>query len=90
MRANITRALDVVLAEAAVMTLATAMPRKSAETLVRNAARLAASENRPLIDVVKGLAPDANVDWFSLAQPENYLGQTQEIIDAILKSARDL
>jgi 3-carboxy-cis,cis-muconate cycloisomerase len=91
MSANLTRANDVVLAEAAVFALAKAMSRAKAEELVKKACGVAASEGKPLIDVVKTLAgskvPDGAVDWQALAKPENYLGETEKIIDQVLKSA---
>jgi adenylosuccinate lyase len=88
MTANIKRAQDVILGEAAVFRLTECMSRAEAEDLVRKASRIAMSERTPLITVVRRLAHNAVVDWDSLAQPENYLGQTQEIIDAVLAAAR--
>ena len=91
MRANIARANDVILAEAAVFALAKAMPRAQAEELVKKACGTAAGENRPLIHVVKELVGDSiesgAVDWQALAKPENYLGESGKIIDRVLKSA---
>ena len=86
MRANIARANDVVLAEAAVFALAKTMPRMDAEELVKEAVR----KRKPLIDAVRQLAPSATIDWEALAKPENYLGETNEIIDAVLERARRL
>ena len=94
MRENITRADDVILAEAAVFALAKAMPRAKADELVKKACGIAVSEGKPLIDVVRNLAksiiPDETVDWQALAAPENYLGETAKIIDRVLKSANRL
>jgi 3-carboxy-cis,cis-muconate cycloisomerase len=91
MRANIARAHDVILAEAAVFALAKVMSRGKAEELVKQACGTAVSENRPLIEVVEGLAGDAvkkgEVDWDALAEPKNYLGATAAMIDRVLKSA---
>ena len=91
MRGNISRANDVILAEAAVFALATAMPRQKAEELVKKACGIAVSEKKPLIDVVKNLAGDSvqpeAVDWQALAQPENYLGETEKFIDQVCQSA---
>jgi 3-carboxy-cis,cis-muconate cycloisomerase len=91
MRGNITRANDVILAEAAVFALARAMPRPKAEELVKKACGVAVGENRPLIDVVKELVGDSiksgAVDWQALAKPENYLGESGKIIDRVLKGA---
>jgi 3-carboxy-cis,cis-muconate cycloisomerase len=92
MRANMVRANDVVLAEAAVFALAKAMPRAKAEELVKNACAIAISEARPLIDVIKETVavPDGTVDWQALADPANYLGETEKIIDGVLQRANQL
>jgi 3-carboxy-cis,cis-muconate cycloisomerase len=94
MRENITRADDLILAEAAVFALAKAMPRAKADELVKKACGIAVSEGKPLIEVVRNLAksiiPDETVDWQALAAPENYLGETAKIIDRVLKSANRL
>jgi 3-carboxy-cis,cis-muconate cycloisomerase len=94
MRENIARADDVILAEAAVFTLAKAMARSKADELVKKACGIAASEGKPLIEVVRNLAasiiPDNAIDWQALAAPENYLGETERIIDRVLKSANRL
>jgi 3-carboxy-cis,cis-muconate cycloisomerase len=91
MLSNITRAHDVILAEAAVFALAKAMTRAQADELVKQACAIAVSESQPLIEVVKNLAGDSvkaeTVDWEALAKPENYLGETEKIIDQVLKSA---
>ena len=94
MRANIERANNVILAEAAVFRLATAMPRPKAEELVKRACRQAVAENRPLIEVVKRLAQaegvDGAVDWQALSKPENYIGESNKIIDRVLERANKL
>jgi 3-carboxy-cis,cis-muconate cycloisomerase len=94
MRANLARAHDVTLAEAAVFALAKAMPRAEAERLVKQACARAAADGMPLIALVRELAgskiADGTVDWQALAAPENYLGETDKIIDRMLKSASRL
>jgi 3-carboxy-cis,cis-muconate cycloisomerase len=94
MRDNIARANDVVLAEAAVFALARVMPRPKADELVKNACSIAVSEGKPLIEVVRtlaaGLVSDGTVDWPALAMPENYIGETEKMIDRVLKSASHL
>ena len=89
MRANIANANDVILAEAAVFALAQAMPRAQAEELVKKAGAVAVSDNKPLIDVVKNLAGDSvtSIDWQALARAENYLGETDKMIDLVLQLA---
>ena len=94
MRANITRANDVILAEATVFALAKVLPRPTAEELVKKACGVAVAEERPLIEVVEELANDTikkgEVDWPALARPENYLGESGKLIDQVLKGAEKL
>src|SRR5215467_216160 len=94
MRENIMRAGDVILAEAMVFALAKAMPGGKADELVKRACSIAASGGKSLIEVVRHLAratiPDEAVDWQALAAPENYLGETEKIIDRVRKSANSL
>jgi len=92
MRSNISRANDVILAESAVFALASAMPRLKAEKLVKEACGIATTKNRPLIEVVKQLAGDSikkgEVDWQSLTDPKNYLGETKKLISQVLERAK--
>jgi 3-carboxy-cis,cis-muconate cycloisomerase len=92
MRANIARANDVILAEAAVFALARAMPRAKAEELVKTACGNAVSQGKPLIDVIKEMAtlPHGAVDWEALCNPANYLGETEKIIDGVWQRAKKL
>jgi 3-carboxy-cis,cis-muconate cycloisomerase len=94
MRNNIHRANDVILAEATVFVLARVMPRPKADELVKKACVIALSEGKPLIEVVRNLAgsliADDTVDWQALAAPENYLGETERIIDRLLKGTSRL
>jgi 3-carboxy-cis,cis-muconate cycloisomerase len=94
MHANIARAHDVILAEAAVFALSDHMSRPKADELVKKACGIAVSDGRPLIEVVKTLVgaavADGAIDWQALAQPENYLGETEKIIERVLKSANRL
>jgi len=92
MRGNISRAHDVILAEAAVFGLAKVIPRGRAEELVKKACGVAVGENKPLIEVLEALAGDfvqpGTMDWKNLARPENYLGETDKLIDLVLVQAR--
>jgi 3-carboxy-cis,cis-muconate cycloisomerase len=94
MRANIARANDTILAEAAVFALTRAMPRPKAEALVKKACGQALAENKPLIDVVRSLAKDegadGGIDWQALGKPENYLGESRKLIDRVLERANKL
>jgi len=92
MRANIAGGNDVILAEAVVFALTSAMPRAKAEDLVKTACGIAIAEGKPLIEVVKARAALAAgaVDWEALSNPVNYLGETEKIIDGVLQRAREL
>jgi 3-carboxy-cis,cis-muconate cycloisomerase len=92
MRANIANANDVILAEAAVFALSAAMSRAQAEELVKRACAVALADDKPLIQVVQALAGETVksgiFDWQALADPANYLGETNQIIDRVLKQAK--
>jgi 3-carboxy-cis,cis-muconate cycloisomerase len=92
MRANIARADDVILAEAAVFALAAAMPRQKAEELVKKACAANVPEHKPLIEIVQRLAASqiggAQIDWAALSRPENYLGETEKMIGRVLDAAK--
>lgn len=94
MRENLRRAHDLVLAEAAVFALSKEMPRSKAHELVQKACGIAVSEGKSLIEVVRSLSGDAvpqgAIDWSALAEPANYLGETQRMIDHVLKNASKL
>ena len=94
MGANIARANDFILAEAAVFALAQAIPRPMAEELVKKACAVAAAENKPLIAVVQKLADvsvtKVEVDWKALAEPKNYLGDTNKLIGRVLTRAKKI
>jgi len=74
--------------------LARAMPRTQAEELVKRACGVAVAENNSLIEVVKTLAGPSikpgSVDWQTLADPANYLGESNRMIDRVLQQARKL
>jgi len=94
MRANIGRANDIILAESAVFALASAMPRTKAEELVKKACAVAVAEDKPLIEAIEKLAKDSvkegAVDWQMLAEPANYLGETETIISQVLQQAKKI
>jgi 3-carboxy-cis,cis-muconate cycloisomerase len=94
MRANMARANDVILAEAAVFELAKTMPRQKAEVLVKRACSTAIADGKSLIEVVRQLAEDTvadgAVDWQALARPENYLGETDKMIARVLRYAEKI
>jgi 3-carboxy-cis,cis-muconate cycloisomerase len=92
MRGNIARENDVILAEAAVFALASAMPRTEAEECVKQAITVALAQHRPLIEVVREITaariPEGSLDWQALGRPENYLGETGKLIDAVMERAK--
>jgi 3-carboxy-cis,cis-muconate cycloisomerase len=94
MRANIARARDLILAEAAVFALVRALPRPKAEALVKKACAQAVAENKSLIEVVHQLAKTEGaedaVDWQALGQPEHYLGESSKMIDRVLERAKKI
>jgi hypothetical protein len=51
-------------------------------------------KKKPLVEVVRRLAEvevaDGTVDWQRLSKPENYLGETQVIIDGVIESTNRL
>ncbi len=91
MRENMARANDLVLAEAVSFALSAHMPRADAHETVSKACAVAVAERKPLVDAVRdlvsGRVPEGAVDWNGLRDPANYLGETQKIIDRMLKLA---
>ena len=94
MRANIRRGHDLILAEAAVFALSRSMSRSEAEELAKEACALAAAEDRPFIEVVASLATNRvgqnSIDWPAIAEPKNYLGEANRMLDAVLGKAKAL
>jgi 3-carboxy-cis,cis-muconate cycloisomerase len=83
MRANLDASNGLILAEAASFALSQHMPRSEAQTLVKQACQEVAKTGRPLMEVLAGWT-DAPVDWAAVADPANYLGSANELIDRIL------
>ncbi len=88
MRANLDASNGLILAEAAGFALAAHMTRDEAQSLVKDACRTVAESGRKLMDIL-GETTDAPVDWQALADPANYLGATNALIDRILAAARN-
>jgi 3-carboxy-cis,cis-muconate cycloisomerase len=91
MRENMARANDLVLAEAISFALSAHIPHPEAHELVKRACVIAVAEGKKLVDAVRDMArdavPEGAIDWNALGNPENYLGETQKIIDRVLKAA---
>lgn len=83
MRANLDASNGLILAEAASFALSAHMPRAEAQALVKDACRAVAKTGRPLMEILAGRT-DAPVDWVAVADPANYLGTANALIDRIL------
>lgn len=87
MRANLEATNGLALAEAASFALSRHLPRAEAQAATKAACRKAVAENRNLFDVL-AQDTDTPVDWAQVADPANYLGNTDELIDAALAQVR--
>ena len=87
MAANLASQNGLLLAEAASFALAAHMPRPDAQALVKQACATVMAEGLPLVEVLRGRT-DAPVDWVALADPANYLGANDQLIDRVLAEAR--
>ncbi|KAA5556859.1 3-carboxy-cis,cis-muconate cycloisomerase, partial [Pseudomonas aeruginosa] len=82
----------LIMAEAVMMALAPKIGRLNAHHLVEAACKTAVAQNQHLFDVVSQL--DEVKGQFSqeeirnIFKPENYLGNIQQQIDAVLKEAQ--
>ncbi|MDH5411743.1 MAG: lyase family protein, partial [Alphaproteobacteria bacterium] len=83
MRANLDASNGLILAEAASFALAQHMPRPEAQALVKDACLEVARSGRVLTEILAGRT-DAPVDWAMVADPLNYLGAANALIDRIL------
>jgi hypothetical protein len=58
---------------------------------VKKACAVAVADGKPLIDVVRDLSKgeigDGTVDWQVLGKPENYVGESNRMLDRVLESA---
>ncbi len=86
MRANLDSSNGLIMAEAASFALAEHMPRPEAQALVKQACGEAARTGRNLFEVLKDKT-DAPVDWQSVSDPANYLGEADALIRRILREA---
>ncbi len=91
MRHNLDATHGLIVAEAVMMALAPHIGRQRAHDLVYDACRVAASEDRPLLEVLRGLDEvtrhlDAE-DLVRLVDPARYVGLAAEIVDRVLAGA---
>jgi 3-carboxy-cis,cis-muconate cycloisomerase len=87
MRANLDASNGLILAEAATFALAEHMPRPQAQALVKKACGEVAKPGQSLTKLLAAKT-DAPVDWDAAADPANYLGAANELIDRILSRRR--
>ena len=94
MRENLGRSNGLIMAEAVAMALATHIGKPEAHDVVERACRSAENESRQLRDV---LLADRFVQAYispseleKLMDPANYIGATQEFIDAVLAAANNI
>ncbi len=83
MRANLDASNGLILAEAASFALSQHMPRAEAQALVKRACQEVAKTGRPLMEILADWT-DVPVDWAAVADPANYLGSANALIDRIL------
>jgi 3-carboxy-cis,cis-muconate cycloisomerase len=80
---NVAAANGMLLAEAAVYALARHMTKSTAQDLVKSACLDAAAAGQDLFSVLEHRT-EAPIDWLALRNPGNYLGATEQFIDAVL------
>jgi 3-carboxy-cis,cis-muconate cycloisomerase len=83
MRANLDASNGLILAEAAAFALAEHMPKAEARALVKESCGEVATSGQTLTKLLAGKT-DAPVDWDAVADPANYLGSADALIDRIL------
>ncbi|MCR9176052.1 MAG: 3-carboxy-cis,cis-muconate cycloisomerase [Alphaproteobacteria bacterium] len=88
MRANL-GSDGLIMAEAASFALARHMPRPEAQAVVKTLALDVARSGGNLFDRLKSEV-DAPVDWAQVADPANYLGDSDRLIDRALAEVRVL
>ncbi len=87
MRHNVSASNGLMLAETVTFALSRTMSRKAAKALVTAACRTARTENRHLVDVVRGQT-SAPLDWEALKDEAAHFGSAQAFIDRVLAEAR--
>jgi 3-carboxy-cis,cis-muconate cycloisomerase len=80
---NVAATNGMLLAEAAAYALAAHMPKATAQNLVKEACLDAAAAGQDLFTMLEQRT-QAPIDWLALRDPANYLGSTEQFIDAVL------
>lgn len=83
MRANLGLDTGLILAEAVTTALAAHLGKVEAQALVRQACLDAPATGRSIVDLLRDRT-GAPVDWDAVAEPANYLGAADGIIDRVL------
>jgi len=83
MASNLAASHGLVLAEAATFALAEKIPIKEARAIVKSACKEVYKSGRHLMDLLSELG-GYPIDWDYHKDPSNYLGQSDEMIDAVL------
>lgn len=83
MRENLGLDTGLIMAEAVTTALATHVGKIEAQALVKQACLDAPAAGRSITELLRERT-DAPVDWDAAADPLNYLGASQEIIDRVL------
>ncbi|SDF04477.1 3-carboxy-cis,cis-muconate cycloisomerase [Thalassobaculum litoreum] len=83
MRANLDLGTGLIMAEAVTTALAQHVGKVKAQALVKQACQDAPGSGRSITELLRERC-DAPVDWDAAADPLNYLGASQEIINRVL------
>ncbi len=81
---NLTATNGLVMAEAAVFTLADHMAASEARNIVKTAVNQMMKSDTSLSKALSALAP-VDIDWAEVLKPAGYLGSSDEFIDRVLK-----
>ena len=87
MARNVASSSGTILAEAAKMVLAAAIPLEEADQRVKNASRQARLTGTDLIEILQRDGP-ADVDWAALQEPGQWLGSAEAFVDRAIATAR--
>ncbi len=87
MQANVSASKGLMLAEAIDLALAPHIGRSEAKALIKASVPTVLAENRHLVDVVREQV-NIDLDWDSLRDEANYLGQSNTFIDRVLAQVK--
>ncbi len=87
MQANVKASKGLMLAEAIDLALAPHIGRSEAKAIIKVSVPIVLADNRHLVDVVREQV-DVDIDWESLKDEANYLGQANAFVDRVLKQLK--